>query len=218
MTKRFAILLGGALQVDARVRALAAQCRVIAADSGIRHAAALGVQPELWLGDFDSTDAGDQAAWPNIPRRAFAAEKNATDGEIAIDEAIALGATHLRLFGAFGGERTDHAAMHLVQAVALAERGLIVVLSSGAEEAHPLSAGSQNRLAVDLPAGALFSLLPFSDLGGLTIRGARYPLVDMAIPFGSSRPISNVAEGPIELSLRSGRAIMIARPHDFSGV
>jgi thiamine pyrophosphokinase len=49
----------------------------------------------------------------------FPAEKNFTDGELAIEQAIARGATRLILVGAFQVRRTDHALSHLLQAVTL---------------------------------------------------------------------------------------------------
>ncbi len=74
------------------------------------------------------------------------------------------------------------------------------------------------RMELDLPAGSLFSVMALSDLSGLTIEGARYPLTDFNLPFGSSRTMSNIAEGPVAVSLRTGSAMVIARPYDFSGV
>jgi thiamine pyrophosphokinase len=118
------------------------------------------------------------------------------------------------LVGAFQGARTDHALSHLLQAVTLAERGLNVVLTSGTEEAVPLLPGS---LALDLPAGSLMSVIGFTDLGGLSLSGVQYPLQQADIAFGASRTISNVATGPVTASLQSGRALVLARPHDFSG-
>lgn len=210
----FAILLGGALSVDERVRALVAGASAIAADSGIRHADPLGLTPELWVGDFDSTPDGEAEKWPDIPKLAFPAAKNATDGEIAIDEALARGATRLILIGALQGERSDHAALHFLQALALAERGIEVILGSGEEEAVPLIAGN---VTLDLPKGSLFSILPYAPLEGLSIAGVRYPLDDASIDFASSRTMSNVADSRVSISLGSGRAIVLMRPHDYSG-
>lgn len=211
----FAILLGGELVADERVRALVAGARTIAADGGIAHATPLGLVPELWVGDFDSVAEADLVRWADVPRRTFPAAKDQTDGEIAVEEAIALGARRLIFVGALKGERTDHAGLHLLQAIGLAERGLDVVLTSGTEEAVPVVGGV---LTIDLPAGALFSVLPFSALDDLSLTGVRYPLDRAMVDFGSSWTLSNVAEGPVDIRLGAGRAIAISRPHDFSGV
>ncbi|WP_417412983.1 thiamine diphosphokinase [Hoeflea sp.] len=210
----FAVLLGGALEIDDRVLTLMQGVRVIAADGGMRHAQSLGVLPEIWVGDFDSTPDGLSEFHAATPRMPFPAEKNFTDGDLAIEQAIERGATRLVLVGSFGGPRTDHALSHLLQAVTLAERGFDVVLTSGLEEAVPLLPGSR---VLDLPAGSLFSVVAFTALTGLSLAGAKYPLDEADIAFGASRTISNVAEGPVTASLGSGRALIIARPHDFSG-
>jgi len=211
----FTILLGGELRLTDRLRAATADSRFIAADGGMRHAVALNVTPELWVGDFDSTPADLRGAFPDVPKQPYPAAKAATDGEIAILEAIDRGAKRLILVGAMGGERSDHAIQHLLYGVQLAEKGFDVLLTSGDEEAVPLLPGD-SELA--LPAGSLFSILGFSDLTGLFIHNARYPLHDFHLPFGASRTISNVAEGPVRFSLGSGRAIVLARPYDLSGV
>jgi thiamine pyrophosphokinase len=210
----FAVLLGGVLEIDDRVLTLMQGVRVIAADGGMRHAQSLGVLPEVWVGDFDSTPEGLSEFHAATPRMPFPAEKNFTDGELAIEQAIERGATRLVLVGSFGGPRTDHALSHLLQAVTLAERGFDVVLTSGIEEAVPLLPGSR---VLDLPAGSLFSVVAFTALTALSLAGAKYPLDEADIAFGASRTISNVAEGPVTASLGSGRALIIARPHDFSG-
>ena len=210
----FTILLGGNLAISDRLFEQTAGTRVIAADSGMRHAAALGVTPELWVGDFDSADEALLAQWSAVEKQPYPRAKAATDGEIALEAAMQRGATSLIFAGALGGERTDHAVMHLLQALSLAERGLKVLLTSGDEEGVALLAG---EALVDLPKNALFSILPFSNLTGLTIENARYPLQEASIDNGSSRTISNVAEGPITIHLKSGRAILLARPFDLTG-
>lgn len=210
----FTILLGGALTPTDRILAAVKDSRFIAADGGMRHALTLGVTPELWVGDFDSTDEDLLARFADVERERFPAAKNETDGEIATAEAIARGARRLILIGALGGERTDHALQHLLHALALCARGLDVLLTSGSEEAVPLLPGT---VTLDLPKGSLFSVIGLSDLNGLDITGARYPLKDFALPFGSSRTVSNVAEGAVHFHLRDGRAMILARPNDFSG-
>lgn len=210
----FVVLLGGALTATPRLAADIAGARVVAADGGMRHAAALGLTPEIWVGDFDSTPPALLDAWPDVERQPYPAAKNETDGAIAVSVAIERGARRILLAGALGGERSDHALMHLLHAVSLEEQGLQVKLTSGEEEAWPLLPGTRE---IDLPANSLFSVLGFTALSGLFIGNVRYPLADFPLPFGASRTISNVAEGPIRLSLASGRAILIARPYDLSG-
>jgi thiamine pyrophosphokinase len=210
----FVVLLGGALQPTPRLAADVAGARVVAADGGMRHAKTLGLTPEIWVGDFDSTPPDLLAAWPDIERQPYPVAKNETDGAIAVSVATERGAKNIVLAGALGGERSDHALMLLLHAVSLEEQGFAIKLTSGEEEAWPLLPGNRD---IDLPKGSLFSVLGLSPLVGLDIGNVRYPLTNFSLPFGSSRTISNVAEGTIRLSLASGRAILIARPYDLSG-
>lgn len=206
---RFAILLGGGLVRTPRLDVQVAGARVIAADSGIRHADPLGVAPELWVGDFDSVPPALPAHYADIPRKTFPHEKDKTDGELAIAEALDLGATSLVLCGAFGGQRADHEFLHLALAVRLAEAGMGVSLTSGAQEGLPLLPGAAE---FDYEDGTLFSILGFSELSGLTVEGAKWPLDSVQVPFGSSLTISNETRGRLRISLGVGRALLVAHP------
>ncbi len=210
----FLILLGGTLRKTDRLARQVRHARVIAADGGMRHAADLAVDPELWVGDFDSSPPELLRNWPTTERQPYPAEKNYTDGELALEEALKRGADRVILGGALGGARSDHALLHMTNACALHAGGLDIMLTSGEEEALPLSVGSQT---FDLPPSSLFSILNFSDVRGLTIEGARYPLDGFDLAFGSSRTLSNVAEGPVTITLVSGTALVLARPYDLSG-
>jgi len=204
----FAILLGGELTVTARLTAQLAGTRVIAADSGIRHAELLGVTPELWVGDFDSATDEDQARHRAVAREAHPAAKPKTDGELAVAAALSRGADRLVLVGAFGGRRADHGFLHLAMALALARQGVKVLLTSGREEGMAVLPG---EIRPDLPEGTLFSLLAFSDLAGLTITGARWTLADRAVAFGSSLTLSNIAGAGLTIRLAAGQAVLIAQ-------
>jgi thiamine pyrophosphokinase len=209
---RFAILLGGDLVVTPRLSRQLAGARLIAADSGMRHAAALGLTPELWTGDFDSVEEGLRAFHADIPMEIFPPEKDQTDGEIAVEAALKRGATELVLVGAFGGERADHAYLHLAAAVRLAGEGVSCVLTSGVQEGVPLVPG---EVSFDYEEGTLFSVLAFSDLAGLTLSGAKWPLQDRFVPFGSSLTLSNEVRGGLTVRLSEGRALLVARPASY---
>src|SRR6478735_2860457 len=162
----FTILLGGELQITDRLRNAVSGSRFIAADGGMRHAAELGVVPELWVGDFDSTPADLESAFPGVPKQPYPAAKASTDGEIAVSEAIARGAKRLILAGALAGERSDHALQHLLYAVSLAEQGIDLLLTSRLEEAVQLLSGS---IELDLPKNSLSPVAGLSELRGLFI-------------------------------------------------
>lgn len=208
----FAILLGGDLVATPRLIRQLEGARVIAADSGMRHATTLGLAPELWTGDFDSVDAALRAAHGDVPVEIFPPEKDKSDGEIAIEAALARGATTLLLVGAFGGARADHAFLHLAAALRLAEAGTPCQLTSGTQEGVPLLPGAHT---FDYAAGTVFSVLPFSDLEGLTLSGVKWPLVERSVPFGSSLTLSNEVENDLEVQLISGRAMLVAHPISY---
>lgn len=209
---RFAILLGGDLVATPRLARQLAGARVIAADSGMRHAAPLGLTPELWTGDFDSVEEGLRAFHADIPMEIFPAEKDQTDGEIAVEAALSRGARELVLVGAFGGERADHAYLHLAAAMRLAEAGTSCLLTSGLQEGMPLMPG---KTGFDYEDGTPFSVLAFSDLAGLTLSGAKWPLEDRFVPFGSSLTLSNEVRGSLTVGLAAGRAMLLARPASY---
>ena len=206
---RYTILLGGDVTATSLLLSHIAGTRVIAADAGMRHAAVLGLTPELWLGDFDSVPLDLPAELSSIERKVFPHEKDKTDGELAVAEALARGATSLVLAGAFGGPRADHAFLHMALALRLAEQGVEVMLSSGAQEGFPLLPGAA---AFDYADGTVFSILGFSDLSGLTVEGAKWPLDAVEVPFGSSLTISNEVSGALRVTLGAGRALLVVHP------
>lgn len=204
----FTILLSGPLTPTSRLSRQIADSRVIAADGGMVHAEGLGLQPELWVGDFDSSSERLQAQYAHIPKQRFPVAKDKTDGELAIDAALERGASKLLLLGAMGGQ-TDQVLSHLLLAVGLAQKGLEVMLSSGLEEGYPLLPGWR---LLELPYGSKFSLLPFSPLTGLDIVGAKWPLNRTTIELGTTLTLSNVAIGKVGIELEGGYGVAIAYP------
>jgi thiamine pyrophosphokinase len=204
----FAILLGGDVTPTARLVAQLKGMRCIAADSGIAHATALGLAPELWVGDFDSAGTELESAFAHVPRAVYPQDKDVTDGELAVDEAIRRGASNLVLVGGFGGQ-FDHMLAHGTMLLALAERGFQVFGTSGHEEAYPLL---KTLSLPDLAHGTRISVVALQNLSDLTISGVRWPLDGKSVAFGSSLTMSNEVAGPVRLTLGAGRALVMAYP------
>lgn len=205
---RFSILLDGALTPTDRLRTQVAGSRVIAADGGIRHASALGLDVELWVGDFDSTDGDLAARHGHVERQVHPAAKDKTDGEIAIEEARRRGAREMVLVGALGGQ-SDHALAHIMLGLGLEREGIRVVITSGGEEAYPLLPGVR---ALDLPPASRMSIIALADLAGLSLTGVEWPLVDRTVKLSSSLTLSNVVVGPLEITLGQGYGVVVAYP------
>lgn len=198
------ILVGGRLTVTPALAALPRPALVVGADGGARHAAALGVALDVWVGDFDSSV--DLAF--DVPREVHPAAKDQTDGELATRLALERGATELVFVGAFGG-RFDHTAALLLGGVRLAREGTGVILTSGDEWAWPLLPGSAVECA--LPSGVTLSVVACTDLGGLTLTGVRWPLSGAAVPLGSGWTVSNeTAGGPVTARLDAGHGLVTA--------
>jgi len=203
----YTILLGGDIVITPRLRSFIDPRHVIAADSGMRHAEPLGIVPQLWVGDFDSSNAALQRRYDFVRRETYRSEKALTDGEIAIKAALSKGARRLILCGAFGG-RADQVLGHMTIATRLVqEEGISVLLTSGAEEGYPLYPGDHS---FDLPAETLFSLIGFCALTGVTIQGAKWCLDMCDLPFGHTMTISNIVVGDLTISIKAGRGMLLS--------
>lgn len=203
----FTILLGGDVTPTLRLIEQVAGTRVIAADSGMRHAKAFGILPELWLGDFDSSDPTLQTAYAIVPRQTYSSNKDATDGDLAITEALHRGAASIILVGATGGQ-FDHVLCHAMMLQVLHRRDVQCWMTNGVEECYPLQACTLKGHA----DGTRVSIVPTSNIVGLTLNGVKWPLKNKMVPMGSSLTLSNESEGDVEISFKSGEGLIIVYP------
>jgi len=193
---------------------------VVAADGGFARAVGLGLQPDVLVGDFDSLTPDGVAAAEASGARVIRhrTDKDESDTELALLEAVALGATRITVLGAFGGPRLDHALANLWLLAHPVFGALDLVLLDADVRARLLTAPlPDGRLASwPLPGrvGAIVSLLPFGgDAQGVTTRGLRYPLRDEPLRIGPARGLSNVRDATdAEVTLRAGRLLVLERP------
>ncbi|MEL6921008.1 MAG: thiamine diphosphokinase [Pseudomonadota bacterium] len=203
----FVVLLDGALEATPALKAMVKKRRAIAADGGIRHAQTLGLTPELWVGDFDSADAQHLQQYPSVKRSTYPAEKALSDGELAIVEAMNAGAKDIILAGALGGPRTDHVFFHALMACRITRtHDLKIQLTDGKQVGVPIRQGQTHKpFTTD---GQTFSIVGFSQLEGLTIKHAKWPLDAVEAPLGSTLTLSNIAQTDTEITLTKGVAML----------
>lgn len=77
---------------------------IICADGGLEIVQDLGITPDLWVGDMDSSKLRN---FSNIEKLVYPCDKDLTDSHIAVNEALKRGYKEIVLTGATGG-RLDH--------------------------------------------------------------------------------------------------------------
>lgn len=216
MTKQnnIIILLDGEASAENWIAELATDSYIIAADGGIRHAQLLGIEPDLWVGDFDSSDKTLQDRYKNVPRKEYPSDKVKSDGEIAIEEALSLNPQKIVLLGALGGQRTDHSLFNLLGALRFAHKhpDTEFILTGTGQTALPLL--PKKPLKIGSSFGTTLSIVPFSDLNGLSITGVHWPLNSVEVEFGSTHTLSNRIISNAEIELVDGLAIAIVQTND----
>jgi len=199
------VILGGApIENTAVVRPyLRPDDFVIACDSGLKHADALGLIPDLIVGDFDSAEN------PNRPVETIVLprEKDDTDTVFAAKEALSRGFDDFLLLGAAGG-RLDHTLGNLALLLMLDTAGARGTLVDSHSEMEIVS-----RKTASIPERfAYFSLLAVDGAAsGVCVRNAKYPLDRATIapdyPYGVSNEV--LPGHTATVSVETGRLLLI---------
>jgi thiamine pyrophosphokinase len=180
---------------------------VVAADGGVDRAATLGLAVDVVIGDLDSVSpealAAAEAAGARVVRHPAA--KDATDLELALEEAIALGARRVLVVASAGG-RLDHLLGSLLLLGADAYAGVELDAIVGDALVHVV----RGERAISGERGQVVSLLALGGAAaGVSTDGLEYPLDDETLDPGSSRGISNVFVGS-EARVRVATGVLLA--------
>jgi len=176
---------------------------IIFCDSGLKHLAALRVNPSLIVGDFDSHEN------PHLDTETIVLprEKDDTDTVYAMKEAIKRGFDDFLLIGVVGG-RLDHTLGNISMLIyldSLGKRGTIIDDYSEMEIVSSAPAYVSDRYA-------FFSLLNITGCAkGISVQNAKYPLVDGEIACEYQYGVSNeVLPGKTAVvSVREGKLLLI---------
>jgi len=166
---------------------------VIAADSGLDNALALGLETTFAIGDFDSASPGALAAAASsgVRMERYPAEKDASDLELALDVAIAMAPRRILVIATRGG-RLDHGLANLLLLASDRYAGAEVDALVGDALVHVV----RRERTFEGEPGEFLTLLALNGPAvGVTTYGLAYPLRGETLEPGSSRGLSNVFEG-----------------------
>lgn len=193
------IFTGGAWDpAKLSLSALPAPDYIIAADSGYDKAAALGILPDLLVGDFDSIRHDRTSVPGTVEIYKVPCEKDVTDTMLACDVAIERGYRRITIAGGTGG-RADHGLSNILFLENLLNRHVDALLTDG-----------ENRIMVcrdrtiTLPdRGGYFSVFAL-DTCVVTLSGCKYPVQNVTLrrdlPYAVSNEVLPGGAATIELS------------------
>ena len=194
---------------------LQADDMIIAADGGAKYCRALNITPRAIIGDLDSISPDDLEEFADKGSRIlqYPKRKDETDLELAIDLAIAEGASEIILFGVLGG-RWDQTLANLLIPALYKFSSTPIRLMDGNQEIALLRGGSTLRWRG--LTGATISLIPIGgDAHGVTTSGLEYPLHDGVLKLGSTLGVSNViVSEEAEVHLKNGLLICVLIKRD----
>jgi thiamine pyrophosphokinase len=180
---------------------------LIAADSGVDHALALGLRIDVAIGDFDSASASglEKAARDGARVERHPVEKDATDLELALDLAVDHDPRRILVIGGDGG-RLDHLFGELLVLGREAYAGREIDALVGGATMHVVR-GERTLAGEPAETISLFALHGRAE--GVVTEGLVYPLRGETLEPGSSRGVSNVFAGS-EARIFVGAGVVLA--------
>jgi thiamine pyrophosphokinase len=174
---------------------------VIGVDGGCDYLARWGIAPDYAVGDFDSATVPPDG----IACKRVAAQKNETDLELALIDALALDFRRFVFVGA-GSGRPDHTFGNYQLLLRAAQAGAFAVLDLGEYSATVL----MNCGSLRLEGTGNVSVFAFGgDAVGVTLTGLKYPLNAATLQCDANHGVSNELQGgSADISLARGALLV----------
>lgn len=174
---------------------------VIAADGGLRHTDALGLVPDVILGDFDSL------GYIPADSRVYPVEKDDTDAMLAVRVGLERGCDGFFFYGAMDGPRLDHTIANFQTLGYLATHGARGTLIGRDYIATVLSAES---IEFSENAEGILSLFCLGEAAEVSIEGLKYGLDHGTLTPDFPLGVSNHFEGkPAEITVHDGLVLAL---------
>ncbi len=205
------IYTGGEVYADGLCERPSADDFCVAADSGYRTAKRPGVKIDLLIGDMDSLDGASEAA-AEVERMGgevvrVKAEKDETDTQLAVAEAIARGADEIVIIGGLSG-RLDHTLSNLAILEELSARGIRATITDGRNRVRFLK---NDSLLLANEGFRYLSLIAIDEVcRGVSLEGCKYPLKNAKLSRRNQYAVSNEIKGRVALiSVKRGRLYVV---------
>lgn len=180
---------------------------VICADGGAGNALALGLSPDVVIGDLDSLDEGVRARLEKTHCQSIThpAHKDETDLELVMKYAVEQGAHEMLILGALG-YRLDHTLANILLLALPELRFVQAKILDGRQEVFLI----RDEALIEGQVGDTLSLLPLTEeVTGIYTQGLEYPLENGTLYLGPTRGVSNVLTAP-QARVRVGQGLLLA--------
>ena len=177
---------------------------IVCCDSGLKHLDGLSLQPDLIIGDFDSSEN------PHLPVETIVLprEKDDTDSMAAVREMTKRGFEDFLMLGVFGG-RLDHTLENVYVLLWIAVHGGSAM---AVDDYSEIEIVTTQKPALIADSYSYFSLVAIAGKAeGVTIQNAKYNLENAVILPEYQYAVSNepLKEKAACVSVREGRLLLI---------
>jgi len=192
---------------DAPPRALARRLArdagwIVAADGGADAARAVGLVPDVIIGDLDSLSRATRRIFRTSLVLRLSRQDN-TDLEKALDFLAASRVRAVTVLGATG-KRVDFT---LGNFSVLWKYSSLLDLRFAGEGWYAVPVGKKRTIRA--PRGTTVSIIPFGPCEGITLRGLQYPLVNASMRPGETGLSNVVMRSPFTVRVRRGAMLLL---------
>ena len=203
-----AVLFANGEALNLTTLELQAQDFLVAVDGGLHHLQALGLSPQLLIGDMDSlsTQEVEACQQAGIEILRYPPAKNKTDLELALDEVLQRGYRNILIAFALGG-RLDQTLANLALLSRPDLNDYAVRIDDGLTGVTLL----RHTITLACQPGDTVSLLPWGgEAGGVVTHGLEFALVGETLLPWQTRGMSNRCTGErFSVSLEHGALLLI---------
>lgn len=173
---------------------------IVCSDGGYDRLQNLGIEPDILIGDMDSVSVR-----PNRDIIYYPPEKDATDGELALDYCLGKNPDTIHFYGVFGG-RPDHVEGNYCLMYKAFLKSVNVVGMSNDYTMYM----TDKPITLQNVKNKTLSVVPFMDKVHIhNEKGLKYPMNELTITRNSSRGISNVClDDEITINIAEGVALI----------